>query len=416
MRGDWDLRRFSVIRAGLLLAAAVWPWLHSPYAAAAGDHQGGTCVPVGKWVFPGKDHAPVSLHDVLQRLSGKRVILLGEHHDNPEHHRWQLQTLAALYGQHPNMVIGLEMFPRRVQPVLDRWVRGELTEKQFLRQSDWDTVWSFDPKLYMPIFNFARMNRIPMIALNLDAKLIARLRTKGLSALSKAQRDGLTDPAPPSDGYLTMLEDIFREHGLSAPKDVTPRELYKKNKHFHVFVQGQLWWDRVMAEGLAKEAKKPDPPLVVGLMGGGHLIYHYGVPHQLDDLGVTDNVVLMPWDGRYDCQDLTPKFADVVFGVRAPVAVQKEHDRPLLGVYLKPGKQGPQIAKVISPSVAEKSGIKEGDVIVRMAGRPVKKVAGVIDRVHAILPGTWLPMVVVRDGKRIKLVAKFPPLETKDDE
>ncbi|HKJ23008.1 MAG TPA: ChaN family lipoprotein [Gammaproteobacteria bacterium] len=414
------MQRFSAIRraltGGLLIAAALWPWLYSRPAAAAGGDQGGACVPVAKWVFPGKDDAPLTLHDVLQRLSGTRVVLLGEHHDNPEHHRWQLQTLAALYGQHPNMVIGFEMFPRRVQPVLDRWVRGELTEKQFLKQTDWDSVWSFDPRLYMPIFNFARMNRIPMIAINLDGKLISRLRTEGLGALSADQRTGLTKPAPASDGYLDMLKDIYQEHGPPAHKDLPPPQLFKEDKHFHMFVEGQLWWDRVMASGLAEQAKKPDPPFVVGLMGSGHLIYHYGIPHQLDDLGISDSAVLIPWDGRFDCKDLDPKFADVVFGVRAPVAAEKEHDRPLLGVYLKAGDKGPEIAKVISPSVAEKTGIKRGDTVLEMAGRPVKSVSEVIDKVHGILPGTWLPMVVMRDNKRIDMVAKFPPLDTNKNE
>ena len=92
-------------------------------------------------------------------------------HDNPEHHRWQLQTLAALHAVRPDMVIGFEMFPRRVQKALDQWVAGELSEAQFLAASDWNAVWSTDAKLYLPLFHFARMNRLPMVALNIDTRL-----------------------------------------------------------------------------------------------------------------------------------------------------------------------------------------------------------------------------------------------------
>jgi hypothetical protein len=37
-----------------------------------------------------------------------------------------LQTLAALHVQRPKIVIGFEMFPRRLQPILDQWVAGAL--------------------------------------------------------------------------------------------------------------------------------------------------------------------------------------------------------------------------------------------------------------------------------------------------
>ena len=85
--------------------------------------------------------------------------MLGERHDSAEQHRWQLQTLTGLHAYRPNLVIGMEMFPRRVQPALDRWVAGETTEQQFLAESDWRTVWGYDSQFYMPILHFARMNR-----------------------------------------------------------------------------------------------------------------------------------------------------------------------------------------------------------------------------------------------------------------
>ncbi len=69
---------------------------------------------------------------LLAAMAGRAVVLLGEQHDDMDHHRWQLQTLATLHTLRPRMVIGFEMFPRRVQPVLDRWVAGELTEAEFL--------------------------------------------------------------------------------------------------------------------------------------------------------------------------------------------------------------------------------------------------------------------------------------------
>jgi uncharacterized iron-regulated protein len=403
MRG---LKRLS--KGGLLIMlwalAAAGGWANAAEQQADGE----SCVPVAKWVIPA-EHGTFTMRDVLQRLADKRIILLGEHHDNPEHHRWQLQTLAALYAEHPNMVIGFEMFPRRVQPALDRWVRGELSEKEFLKQTDWNTVWSYDPQMYMPIFNFARMNRIPMYAINMDHALITRIRDKGLNAVSEKERDGVTEPAPPSNDYLDMLDEIYHEHGVTDEKKESPEQLYKDDKSFQSFVRGQLLWDRVMAEGLARLAKQKDPPLVVGMMGSGHLIDHFGIPHQLDALGIHDSAVLVPWDKRYDCDTLEPRFADVVFGVRAPVDTGEHETKPRLGVFLAAVDKGPKITKVIADSVAAATGLQSGDVVVELAGRPAKDVMDMVKTVQAMVPGTWLPMGVMRDHKRIDLVAKFPP-------
>ena len=93
----------------LALLAVVTP------ARADGD----ACVAVGAWFDPASG-APVTAAAVLERAAEGAVVLLGEVHDNPDHHRWQLQTMAALQGRGRTLVLGFEMFPRRAQPVHHR--------------------------------------------------------------------------------------------------------------------------------------------------------------------------------------------------------------------------------------------------------------------------------------------------------
>jgi len=73
----------------------------------------------------------------MAALAWRPVVLLSEQHDNAEHHRWQLQLLAALHAHNPDMIVGFEMFPRRVQPSLDRWIAGALDVQKFLKEADW---------------------------------------------------------------------------------------------------------------------------------------------------------------------------------------------------------------------------------------------------------------------------------------
>ena len=123
----------GAIIGALLLAVSAFPGVVLAEIESSNKLTQG-CVPVASWWIPGKEK--ISGNEIISRLANKSVVLLGEMHDNSEHHRWQLQMLAALYAVRPNMVIGFEMFPRRVQKVLDRWVIGELSVTEFLTAVD----------------------------------------------------------------------------------------------------------------------------------------------------------------------------------------------------------------------------------------------------------------------------------------
>ncbi|MEN3353234.1 MAG: hypothetical protein V7640_1392, partial [Betaproteobacteria bacterium] len=131
-------------------------------------------------------------------MARRDVVLIGEHHDDPDHHLWQLQTLAALHLLRPQMVVGFEVFPRRVQPVLDDWTAGRLTQQQFLERVEWDKIWNVPAALYLPLFHFARLNRIPIAALNVERTLTSGISRNGWDAIPETQREGVSRAAKAS--------------------------------------------------------------------------------------------------------------------------------------------------------------------------------------------------------------------------
>ncbi len=216
-----------------------------------------SCLAPASWtIFGARKPQLANSQQVLAELARRDVVLLGEQHDDadhhrwPDHHRWQLQVLAGLHAQRPEMVIGFEMFPRRVQPVLDRWVAGELTIKDFLAQSEWDKVWSVPAEIYLPLFHFARLNRIPMLALNVDQELTRAIAEKGWDAVPAAEREGVGRPAPASTAYQQFLFEIYRQHAAMRGK---PAKAGSRDPAFANFVDSQLAWDRAMAEVLARQ-------------------------------------------------------------------------------------------------------------------------------------------------------------------
>lgn len=331
---------------------------------------------------------------LLDRMAKQQAVLLGETHDSAEDHRWQLHVLAQLHSRQPDLALALEMFPRRVQPVLDDWVAGRLSERDLLARTEWEKVWTFDARDYLPLFHYARMNRIPMLAVNVERSLPEAVGKEGWDAVPEEKKEGVSRPAKPGPDYLRDLRNVFDHHPAKERADAS----------FPRFVEAQTTWDRAMAQGIAGHLKKAPQALVVGIMGAGHVRHGRGVAHQLRDLGVERVGLLLTWDHQRACADIGHGLADAVFVVRPPAGPS-----PRLGVATESARNGElKVTEVTGGSIAEKAGLKTGDVIVEIAGQRSTGLQMLRNAVQRQTPGTWLPLKVRRGGEDIEIVARFP--------
>jgi len=358
--------------------------LIQPLSVAAQD-----CSPAAWLRLDGERPAAVAPGALIAEMARRDVVLLGESHDEADHHRWQLYTLAALHAQRARMVIGFEAFPRRVQPALDKWVAGALTTSQFFAEVQWEEIWNFPTELYLPLFEFARLHRVPMVALNVDRKLTGAVSAKGWDAVPEAEREGVSRPAPAPKAYLDELARAHKEHKAQVP--------------LANFVEAQQTWDRAMAQALAPHARGA---LAVGIIGSGHLRHGHGVALQLRDLGVQRVATLLPVEAS-QCKELVAGLADAAFVL--PERVAAKPPPPRLGVQLEQQGDAVRLAEVLPGSLAERSGLRKGDVIAAAAGKPVKRMRELIAAVRAQPGGTWLPLQVQRGSETHELVVKFPP-------
>jgi uncharacterized iron-regulated protein len=366
-------------------------------AAAPAHAQQNGCAPIGEWTIPGAGQ--VAAQEILSRAARESVVLLGESHDSADHHRWQLHTISGLAALHPKIVLGFEMFPRRVQPALDRWVAGELSEAEFTKASDWSSVWGYEAALYLPLFHFARLNRIPMVGLNVEREFVRTVGSKGLDAVPLDKREGVTNAAPATEPYVERLFTAYAEH---PEKDRTPA---RTDPEFRHFVDAQLVWDRAMAQALAEAAARNPGALVIGVMGSAHVIQGHGVPHQLGSLGIRRIASLLPWGPNSDCEKLSTGLATAVFGVQA---ARPAPPRPLLGITIDTVSDGVKVLTVNAGSIAEAAGLRVGDVLIEVAGSVVKVPGEVRAIVGAMVPGTWLPLKARRAAEILELTARFP--------
>jgi uncharacterized iron-regulated protein len=418
------------LRAGVVSACVVAAAVGLSGAPAQSQAQSGSaCGSYGGWIDV-KTGRSIDRGELFGDLVAKNaVVLLGESHTDVDHHLWQLHTVSALYGRGGNIVIGFEAFPRRLQSVLDDWIAGKLTDEAFLKASEWRQVWGYDAALYMPLFQFARLNRIPMIALNVERTLVSEVGQKGWDAVPVSEREGLSEPAPASAGYQRELARVYvvkksmppgaadRLMAGQGPAPAEPDEAAVTDAltqpEFKRFVAAQQTWDRAMAQGLADAKRKYSNATVVGILGSGHVEEGYGVPHQLKDLGVAELRTFIPESVAAACAHVGTSYADAVFTLpRADETPPPE--RPRLGVLLEQGDGAPRINRVVSDSVAEIAGLKAGDLVVRAAGLQTRNSNDLVEVVGRQAPGTWLPLSIKRDGQEIDVVAKFPTRPRQD--
>jgi uncharacterized iron-regulated protein len=204
-------------------------------------------------------------------LAQADVIYLGETHDRPDDHQAQLEMIQALHRLRPTLTIGMEMFQRPYQSVLDRYLAGVLTEAELQDQTQYAKRWGYNWEFYAPILQFAKANKLPVIALNTPTEVTRKTARTGLESLTLADRRFI----PPlsaivlgPDAYRDRLQKTYAEshHGQGTSINVER------------FFQAQVLWDETMAERIAQTLQQRPKMLVVVLVGQGHILYGDGIP------------------------------------------------------------------------------------------------------------------------------------------
>ncbi|MFP4183089.1 MAG: ChaN family lipoprotein [Halorhodospira sp.] len=375
---------------GTLLAAAL---LLSGSGAKAEP-----CLEPGQWYDP-RNEAQLKAAEAFELLDDAAFVLLGEQHDRAAHHRWQLHTLAGLHARDSLAAVGFEMLPRGKQAVLDDWRTGQIDHSTFLNDSEWQRVWGYAGKLYRPLLEFVRMQRLPAQALNVERQTVRAIREEGWSALDEQERESVGEPAAPSEAYRERMRETLQEHPGVDRADAETLER---------FLAAQTFWDRAMAEALVEAYERHGGP-VAAIVGRGHIEYSDGIPHQLTDLGYDDTLVLLPVDAaRGSCPD--PGEADLVFALETAEAEDETPEPPRLGIVMVPGEEetGIVIHRVLEGTPAEAAKLERGDRIVQAAGQRIQQPAEMQRIVARQPPGTWLPLVVERSGEEREIVVRFP--------
>ncbi len=212
---------------------------------------------------------------LIQELAKARVIYFGETHNQIQDHQAQLQLIQTLYQQNPQIAIAMEMFQRPYQEVLDRYLKGEITESQLIEQTQYNQRWGFPWENYAKILQFAQNKNIPVLALNTPTEVTRKVAREGLESLTPSEQKyipPLSELDLNSPEYREMLFKIYQQHHQGGNSN---------SSDFEKFFLAQILWDETMADAIANYVKiNPDSQVIV-LVGQGHVIYNYGIPSRV---------------------------------------------------------------------------------------------------------------------------------------
>jgi uncharacterized iron-regulated protein len=225
----------------------------------------------------------IGFEELIAQLSSKELIFVGEAHDNPDHHLIQIQILQAIANRSPSLTLGMEFFQKAQQPILDRYVQGEMTEKEFLEAVDWKKTWGFDYHLYRPLMQFARERKYRVLAINAPNSVVRKVARTGLKSLEPSEREHLPkDIDLTQDRHRSFLQEVYTEH--------SPRDL----KEFEYFYEAQCVWEETMASNLAEHLASGNGRLIA-FAGNGHIVNKFGIPDRTLRRVPASMVTVMPY-------------------------------------------------------------------------------------------------------------------------
>lgn len=200
------------------------------------------------------------------------VVYVGETHDEPLDHMAQLEALKAMrIARGSKIAVGFEMVVSTLQPVLDDYAAGKITEAEFREKADWKTGKGFDFALYKPLFDFVIQHKLRALALNVPRSVVKKIARTGLESLTPEEKQYL----PPDftvtrhKKYNDYLKESFSGHGSTSAVS---------SFAFDNYLASMAAWNEGMASRIVTFLNENPGYSVLVIAGNGHLMYNAAIP------------------------------------------------------------------------------------------------------------------------------------------
>lgn len=221
---------------------------------------------------------------MLGALARADFVLLGEKHDNADHHRLQAWLVSRLAALDRRPAVAFEMLTREQEAPLARYLATHPGDAAGIGEAvAWGkTGWPPWPQ-YQPIAAAALADEAPLLAASLPRTEIRALAREGLASLGEARVQALgLETELPAAAVARLRGDIIAAHCGELPAAMTePMVVVQRVK------------DAEMAATLQRGLALAGRTSAVLIAGNGHVRRDYGVPWHLGRLAAGRRAVVV---------------------------------------------------------------------------------------------------------------------------
>lgn len=241
-----------------------------------------SCASSSQWISPiARDHPLVgriwrpatagfvTRQTVERAAAASDFVLLGEKHDNPDHHLLQASLVRAMIAAGRRPAVVFEMIAEDRQPAIDLWrAKGPADAAELGAAVGWEkTGWPPWPA-YRPIAEVALSAALPVLGGNLSRRLVKAIHRDGPAALDAPRRARLGLDAPlPAKAETAIRDELFEAHCRLMPATA-----------LSPLVDVQRARDAVLADNLRRGAASDGADGAVLITGSGHARADHGAP------------------------------------------------------------------------------------------------------------------------------------------
>ncbi|RZK21256.1 MAG: hypothetical protein EOO86_01725 [Pedobacter sp.] len=222
-------------------------------------------------IYDVKQQKLTTVDEIVNDVKNADVIFFGEEHNDSIGHLLEAEIFKKFNEKFPKEIaLSLEMFHTDVQPIVDEYLSNLISEKNFVKEG---RAWP-NYKDYKPLVEYAKDNKLPVIAANAATRYSNAVTKGGLDILKSFPKSSL-DILPPlpvdtaTGRYLQKFSDLLGGHSMGGMK----------------VYQTQNFWDATMAWSIAKFMKANKGKKVLHLNGRFHSDEKLGTLAKLQKYG-----------------------------------------------------------------------------------------------------------------------------------
>lgn len=189
----------------------------------------------------------ISRDELLGQLSAADVLLLGEKHDNPDHHTLRLELLQSLLATDRPSLLVMEMMAQTQQPAIDTLSAGNPPPETdaWPQLLTWDEGWTWP--YYQPVISLALQRNARLMAGNISTDQMMQIyrseSTETATLLNPGQQAKLADEIHashcgmlpesqiPAMVRVQQARDLQMAKALMSPGQFNQRILLAGNYH-----------------------------------------------------------------------------------------------------------------------------------------------------------------------------------------